>query len=661
MLNRPFDGIARHLVSCLLASLLCTALDAAPSWRPITDEDQNIETSGVDTSAGAIVLLREISVDDSDLGGTEIDYYIRVKVLSEKGVEALNKTEIPFTRDRSIRGLAARVVKADGTSIEVEKKAFFTREIIKTGNQTISVKAFSFAGLEPGCIAEYRYRVRSSDALGGMRITLDDVLPVALIRIRVRPFNYPGLWIQTIWSNDSLLKNKGRDRKSYYVFEGTNIPVVPAEPLAPPDDVAHPWFAFYFTLGLPELFWNYTGGELAAAGQVLLKPTKRLKEAAAKITAGAQRDSEKLEKLYEFCRTQIKNLSYDACGYSADEIAELKLPKTPDDVLTLGYGTGAQINLLFAALLRAQNGVCSLVYCNDRSQAFFDEQLTMRSTLPDLIVALKVGDWRFYDPGALYVPMGRLQWKNDGTMAMLIDGKLFWFITTPRSRADYSGIQRTGRFKLTADGALEGDVEIAFTGHESTTAKHLHDTRTAQESLDIVRKEFEKRLGSVEVSECVIHDARDPDKPLKITCHVRVRNYAETTGDRIFLQPAFFQKGVEPRLTSTKRESNIYFPYPTTEDDTVTIDLPHGFDYEVSTQPKALDQVESLTYRPRVRYAETPAQIAYQRTLTLDMFLVQRRAYEYLKASFDHIHAQDGYTVTLKRTSDPTGETAPQE
>ena len=40
---------------------------------------------------------------------------------------------------------------------------------------------------------------------------------------------------------------------------------------------------------------------------------------AAQLIADAKTDDEKLERLFEFCRTKIKNISNDASGLTAEE------------------------------------------------------------------------------------------------------------------------------------------------------------------------------------------------------------------------------------------------------------------------------------------------------------------------------------------------------
>jgi hypothetical protein len=63
-----------------------------------------------------------------------------------------------------------------------------------------------------------------------------------------------------------------------------------------------------------------------------------------------------------------------------------------------------------------------------------------------------------------------------------------------------------------------------------------------------------------------------------------VPGYAERTGKRLFLQPAFFQKGVGPMFPTSNRQHDVYFHYPWMEEDQIVIELPEGY---------ALDNAES--------------------------------------------------------------------
>jgi len=52
-----------------------------------------------------------------------------------------------------------------------------------------------------------------------------------------------------------------------------------------------------------------------------------------------------------------------------------------------------------------------------------------------------------------------------------------------------------------------------------------------------------------------------------------------------FLQPAFFEHGIEPLFSSNSRKFAIYFHYPWSEHDEVWIDLPSGFTLDSPDAP----------------------------------------------------------------------------
>ncbi|MBL1981256.1 DUF3857 domain-containing protein, partial [Klebsiella pneumoniae] len=68
-----------------------------------------------------------------------------------------SKLDIPFTKRIKVENLAVRVIKPDGTIVNVPSSEIFTREILKASG--IKVQAFSVAipNAEVGSIIEYRY------------------------------------------------------------------------------------------------------------------------------------------------------------------------------------------------------------------------------------------------------------------------------------------------------------------------------------------------------------------------------------------------------------------------------------------------------------------------------------------------------------------------
>ncbi len=74
--------------------------------------------------------------------------------------------------------------------------------------------------------------------------------------------------------------------------------------------------------------------------------------------------------------------------------------------------------------------------------------------------------------------------------------------------------------------------------------KEDNDEETPEQREKKLKDSVNVRFGGAELSEIKIESANDPIKPFVYSYKVRVPGYAERTGKRLFLQPAFFQKGV---------------------------------------------------------------------------------------------------------------------
>ena len=94
-----------------------------------------------------------------------------------------------------------------------------------------------------------------------------------------------------------------------------------------------------------------------------------VRKTADEITSGAANDEDKLRRLFEYCRTKIKNTQRDVI--TAEERADTKLNKTPADTINQGAGSGFDIDMAFAALASAAGFDARIARLGDRSASFF--------------------------------------------------------------------------------------------------------------------------------------------------------------------------------------------------------------------------------------------------------------------------------------------------
>jgi hypothetical protein len=131
--------------------------------------------------------------------------------------------------------------------------------------------------------------------------------------------------------------------------------------------------------------------------------------------------------------------------------------------------------------------------------------------------------------------------------------------------------------RLSEDGTLEGDVRIEYTGHFAVDMKEDLDEDSPSQREDSLKDDIKQRMSTAEVTAITMENVTDPDKPLIFSYHIKVAGYAQRTGKRLFIQPAFFVHGESPTFSTTNRKYPIYFSYPWSEDDEVSIELPAGF------------------------------------------------------------------------------------
>ena len=96
-------------------------------WRPIIQAELDMKTPQVETDADAEAIFWEVSLDDKKRKKLFYNHYVRVKIFTERGREKFSKVDIPFTKGKTVEEVAARVIKPDGTIIELKAAEVFER------------------------------------------------------------------------------------------------------------------------------------------------------------------------------------------------------------------------------------------------------------------------------------------------------------------------------------------------------------------------------------------------------------------------------------------------------------------------------------------------------------------------------------------------------
>ena len=659
---RSMSRFLLPLLFLCLGLLLPAAVFAGDDWRPIDPGDLALKAGIVEKDADAEAIFWEVRIDDNPEGDLIFSHYLRIKVFTERGRESQSKIDIPFGNffggNIKIQDVSARTIKPDGSIVELKKSDVFERTIVKASGVKVKAKSFAMPGLEPGSIIEYRWReVRVNRSANYIRLDFQRDVPVQRVKYLIKPFPFEGMGLRAITLHGNPTPF-AKEKDGFFSTTMTNMPALHEEPRMPPENQLKTWMLIYYTKEEKidaEKYWADLGKRIYEGTKSLLKVNDDVRQAAASATADAKTDDEKIERLFQFCRTKIKNVSDDASGLTSEERKKLKENKTPGDTLKRGTGTAADVDLLFAAMVTAAGFDARIVMAPDRGDLFFDKSIPNAYFLEPSNIAVRVGDnWKFYNPGYNYVPFGMLRWQEEGEQALVTDPKQPIWLKTPMSEPGKSRVKRRAKLNLAEDGTIEGEVEVEYTGQFAIERKEENDDDSVSQREESLKDEVKASLSTAELANIRVENVTDPVKPFVYSYHIRVPGYAQRTGKRLFLQPAFFQHGINPLFSASTREYPVYFHYPWQEDDEVTIEIPQGFALDNADAPSPFNAGPIGDYKPNIAVTKDGRTLIYKRNFFFggdEKIVFPVSSYSQLKSFFDALNKQDNHTITLKQAA----------
>ncbi|MFY9618672.1 MAG: DUF3857 domain-containing protein [Pyrinomonadaceae bacterium] len=628
---------------------------AGDEWRLVDSAELTLKTGVVEKDADAEVLFWEVRIDDSSVEELALKNYVRIKVFTDRGKESQSKVDLPYSGSAKIKDIAARVIKADGTIVVLKKEDIYDRTIVKASGLKVKAKSFALPGIEAGAIIEYRWQeVYPGGSASGLRLHFQREIPAREITYYLKP--YQGLIYNSFHMEEAKFV---KDKDNFFKLTKTNMPAYREEPRMPPEDQVRAWVFLNYTretkLDVAK-YWKEIGRAYFEVTKDEMKANDEVKTAAAQIIGDASTPEQKLERIYDFCRTKIKNISDDASGLSDEEKKKFRGNKTPADTLKKGGGSGTNIDYLFGALAKAAGFDARLAVSGSRADFFFDPAVASERLLASSFIAVRVGEgWQFFSPAEMYTSFGMLGWPEEGQDALITDAKEPSWFQTGISAPGKSLEKRTGKLRLLDDGTLEGDIRVEYTGHLGFDKKEYNDDESPAEREEILRRMIKARMSTAEVTDIKVENVTDPVKPFTYSYHVRVPGYAQRTGKRMFFQPGYFSHGAGSLFTSASRKHDVYFNYPWAEHELITIDLPEGFalDNADTPQPITPEMTKQLSeQRIKIGVTTDGRMLRYERQFFFGgggSILFPVASYPAIRQLFDVMAKSNDHTLTLKQ------------
>ena len=661
MRNAPFP----LLLPVTIALALWTAPARAGGWPAIRPQDLALRQGQVDASADAEAIDWEIVVVDDWSGdiikSTETQRR-RIKLFNARALDGFRRIDIPYSKGTDLADVAARTIRPDGSVIEVKKGDIKERTLAKGAGLKERVKSFAMPGVEPGCIVEYRWTaVRYDRPTHNVRIPLQLDVPVEQLRFSIHPLPLPASQLQMrIRAFNFHLPPFVDDSPGFHTITIPSLPALRKEPFMPPDLSVQAWIAIYYETESEnpvDAYWRRFGKTTYQEAAARCRASGEVRKTTQALLAGVTDQDQVLDRLLDYCRTKIRNADVSDSGLTEEDRSWLKSGHATADYLKRGMADADGMLQVFLSMADAAGLDARLAFLPDRSECVFDSKIPTYYLLTRRCAAVQVlGSWRAVDPTAVDLPRGMLPWSLQGVEMFIPDPDQPTFLRTPISPPEQSLKSRSAELHLSEDGTVEGDVTDEITGQDGAAWRRDLRDHSSVEREKRLTDEVKTRLGAAEITSVVVDPGSGPSDPLRLRYHIRVTGYAARAGQRLLLQPAFFERGQSPMLPERERRYPVCFDYAWSEHDVVTIDLPAHFHLEALPEAKSLVLPSIGSRSSRVRLSDDGRHLQFTRSMIFGeggTFSFPVEEYPKLRNVFDQMQAQDDGAVSLVSDETP--------
>jgi hypothetical protein len=636
------SGCAAKLL--LVLALASPALLHAQFQEP-TPEELKMTADPKAPGADAIYLDYEMT---SDTPAHSSSYYVRIKVLAEKGKE-LATVSIPYEPKVDwLKEIQGRTIHSDGTVIPLIAKPEDLVEIKTKGFQENTL-VFTLPNVEVGSILEFRVKLHRDEDWGFLptwQIQRPYFVHKAHYSFRPGSFQHL-LYSINITSGDKVVQ----DKKNVFTLDIADVPPEPSDDWMPPMNTLSWRVEFYSSqYSSGSLFWTEMGISWAEWVQDFTKPTTPIKNAVAGVVAPDDSEKIKAEKIYAAVM-KLENTAFTRQKSKAERKKEkLKDIKKAEDIWKQQAGTEDEIALLYIALARAADLKAWPILLVNRNRAIFDKTYLSNQQFDDYVVVVQLdGKDVYLDPGQKMCPFGSLSWKHSLASGVRFSEKEAAFATTPAISYKASVVTRVARLAIDAEGGVKGTVRFGMTGPEA-----LYWRQLALENDDVeVKKQFNESMQAYlpdGVQADFDHFLALDDPTVDLIGFVNVSgSLGSVTGKRMILPALFLEtRAKHPFIAQDKRTIPIDAHFPRMDQDEVTYELPPGFTVE-GLPPDADNAWPSFAVF-KIRSSKGDGTVTVRRTLAYNFTLLDPSVYSNLHDFFLKVAAADQQPLVLTRT-----------
>ncbi len=570
-------------------SNLSYAQDPPVEYGDIPMEDLQMKSFPADTNASALILCDYGQAYLNDEVDLVFDRIIRIKIFNDKGYDwgtrsiGINPNEEDMDE---IEGKTYYLDKdGDKEDKELDDDDIFKEKV--TDNYT--KYKFTMPGLTPGCIIEIHYKI-ISHSLGYIRNwEFQHSEPVRWSEYRIKSpigLNFSAVirGYEPFAVNETKEVNQYFEDKAAYFFGSgfvkctqyrwvvKDAPALRDEPYTTTiHDYTNKVEIQLSSINVPGYSkqflqdWDSFNKEMLDANDFYkeINVTGNVEDRAKEITSGISNPVEKMNAIYNWVAKSI--VCTDKDRVFAD--------KDVDEVLDSKKGSDAEITFLLLSLLKSQGIESNPVILSTRDNGKIQDLYPILRQFNYVLARVKIGSEYYYlDATDPLRPIDLIPARVLNVKGLVVKkGSPDWvnFKTRRQKTSSY-----TTKVNLNEDGSVECKTEAQYEGYAALIVRNDFSGKEEKEAAkDLLKTEkYGFTIDSVNVQ-----NKDSVNKPLNLTVWTSSPDYAQSSGDMIYINPFVVNRMRENPFKSAVRKFPVDYGYKSSLTSIVNIKIPAGY------------------------------------------------------------------------------------
>lgn len=528
--------------------------------------------------AHSVKRWEEISFRLTSGGDAHLTEHYVITVLDANGDDEAELTAV-YDKLREIRSIRGVLYDAFGKTVKKLKQSDISDESLTDGGTLAAdnrIKRHSFKYNVYPYTVEYEIEMRYNNTFlfpywqpqSGARMAVEQSRMLVSVpqdyQLRYQAYNYAGTPQVTT----------EKDLRTY-TWEAKNMKVAPDEALTPA------WWRRTTCIRFsPSDFemdnykgklntWADFGKFFYTLNQGRDQLPETVKQTVHQLTDNVANPSEKISKLYRYMQqnTRYVSVQLGIGGWQTFDAAY---------VAGKGYGDCKALSNYMHALLK-EAGIPShytLVHAGE-GENDFDETFSSNQ-FNHAILCVPLGkDTTWLECTSQYLQPGYLSGFTSNRPVLLVTDQGGKLVRTPVYKAEQNLQLRRIDAQLNPDGNLQAQINTRSTGEQQDDLQMRFRRQSKEKIMEWIRTSLS--LPSYDVAQYDYKEQEGLIPAIQEQLSLTARNYASTSGKRMFLEPNILAKSKSRISTEIQRRSDIHLPFAFRDEDTVNITLPAGY------------------------------------------------------------------------------------